>query len=213
MALCNRTIRWSVFGEDDAKAIWQASPNIIIASWHSTILLLPSGWNRVIRKWPNQRTRAAMLISLSRDGEPVAKAIKHMGLEAVRGSSTHKKKRRDKGGMRALSEALRILKTGGGICITPDGPRGPAEIAQAGPIIMSQRTGAPILPYAIISSPARRLKTWDGFRIPLPFTRGAIVFGDPVIPDQSTEKDALRLALENNLRAAMAKAESALQKK
>lgn len=213
MALCNRTIRWRVIGEDQAKAVWLDHPNIIIASWHSTILLLPSGWNRIIRKWPKQKTRSAMLISLSKEGEPVAKAIGHMGLEAVRGSSTHKKKKRDKGGMRALAEALKILKNSGGICITPDGPRGPAEIAQAGPIIMSQRTGAPILPYAIISAPSERLETWDRFRIPLPFTRGAIVFGDAVIPRDGADKEDLRLELEKNLKMATALAEAKLQKK
>ena len=208
MAICGRTIRWQVEGEDLAREIWLAYPNIIVGAWHSTILLLPSGWNRIIRKWPKQKTRSAMLISLSKDGEPVAKAIKHLGLEAVRGSSTNKKKMSDKGGMRALSEALRILKSGGGICITPDGPRGPAEIAQNGPIIMAQRTGAPILPYAIVSHGARRLNTWDRFRVPLPFTRGALVFGDAVIPRPGDDREMLRQTLEDNLNAAMARAEA-----
>lgn len=206
MAVCGRTIRWRVEGEELAREVWLTYPNIIVGAWHSTILLLPSGWNRIIRKWPQQKTRSAMLISLSKDGEPVAKAIKHLGLEAVRGSSTNKKKRSDKGGMRALSEALRILKNGGGICITPDGPRGPAEIAQNGPIIMAQRTNAPILPYAIISRGAKRLNTWDGFRIPVPFSRGALVFGDAVIPRPGDDREMLRQALEDNLNAAMARA-------
>lgn len=213
MALCNRTIRWTVEGDDEALKIWLEYPNIIVAAWHSTILLLPSGWNRIIRRWPQQKTRSAMLISLSKDGEPVAKAIKHLGLEAVRGSSTHKKKKRDKGGMKALAEALRILKSGGGICITPDGPRGPAEIAQNGPIIMAQRANAPILPYAIVSAPRKRLNTWDGFRIPYPFSRGALVFGDPVIPNADEDRESLRQKLESSLNAAMSRAETLAQKK
>ncbi|MEM8616920.1 MAG: lysophospholipid acyltransferase family protein [Pseudomonadota bacterium] len=213
MALCNRTIRWTVEGETEAFEVWTDYPNIIVAAWHSTILLLPSGWNRIIRKWPHQKTRSAMLISLSKDGEPVAKAIKHLGLEAVRGSSTHKGKRKDKGGVRALAEALRILKNGGGICITPDGPRGPAESVQPGPIIMAQRSGAPLLPYAIVSSPRKRLGTWDGFRIPYPFSRGALVFGQAVIPDKTADRETLRLQLEQNLNAAMARAEAIVQKK
>lgn len=213
MALCNRTIRWSIEGDKQALDTWLAYPNIIVAAWHSTILLMPSGWNRIIQKWPNQKTRAAMLISLSKDGEPVAKAIKHLGLEAVRGSSTHKRKKRDKGGMKALAEALRILKNGGGICITPDGPRGPAQVAQNGPIIMAQRTGAPILPYAIVSSPRKRLGTWDGFRIPYPFTRGAVVFGEPIIPHKDDDRETLRQRLEDNLNAALDRAEAIAQKK
>ncbi|MEO1407309.1 MAG: lysophospholipid acyltransferase family protein [Pseudomonadota bacterium] len=213
MALCNRTIRWQVEGDEEALKTWLAYPNIIVAAWHSTILLLPSGWNRIIQKWPQQKTRSAMLISLSKDGEAVAKAIKHLGLEAVRGSSTHKKKKRDKGGVQALNEAFKILKNGGGICITPDGPRGPAEVAQNGPIIMAQRSQAPILPYAIVSAPRKRLGTWDGFRIPYPFTRGALVFGEPVIPDAQKDREALRIQLETNLRKAMARAEALAQKK
>ena len=213
MALCNRTIRWTVEGEEEARKTWLSFPNVIVASWHSTILLLPSGWNRIIQKWPQQKTRSAMLISLSKDGEPVAKAIKHLGLEAVRGSSTHKRKKRDKGGMNALAAALRILKNGGGICITPDGPRGPAEIAQNGPIIMAQRTDAPILPYAILSAPRHRLNTWDGFRIPYPFTRGAVVFGTPVIPSKDEDREVLRQRLQDSLNAAMERAETLVQKK
>ena len=212
MALCNRTIRWTVEGEDEALEAWAHPSGIIVGAWHETILLLPSGWNRVIRKWPNQREPSAMLISLSRDGEPVAKAIKHLGLEAVRGSSANKKKRRDKGGSQALSTALKILKGNGGICITPDGPRGPARKAQNGPILMAQRSGAVIVPYAIVSSPTKRLNTWDGFRIPYPLTRGAVVFGEAVYPTPGADKETLRSALEQNLNAAMERAEAIVAK-
>jgi lysophospholipid acyltransferase (LPLAT)-like uncharacterized protein len=115
--------------------------------------------------------------------------------------------------MKALAEALRILKNGGGICITPDGPRGPAEKAQNGPIIMAQRAGAPILPYAIVSAPRHRLSTWDGFRIPYPFSRGALVFGEAVIPTAESDRETLRQKLEDNLNTAMARAEIMAQKK
>jgi lysophospholipid acyltransferase (LPLAT)-like uncharacterized protein len=213
MALCNRTIRWTIEGEHEAKTAWAAHPGLIVAAWHSTILLLPSGWTRLIRKWQPQKTKAAMLISLSKDGEPVAKAIKHLGLDAVRGSSTFKKKSRDKGGMRALAEALRIIKNGGVICITPDGPRGPAQVAQNGPVVMAQRTGAPILPYAIVSSPEKRLKTWDRFRIPYPFTRGAIIFGEIILPTPDDTRETLRQKLEDSLNAATVRAEAIAQKK
>ncbi len=213
MALCNRTIRWTIEGEDHARQVWSDHPGIIISAWHSTILLLPSGWTRVMRKWPKQRARAAMMISLSRDGEPVAKAIKHLGLEAVRGSAPNKKKIKNKGGIKALAEALKILKTGGAVCITPDGPRGPAEIAQNGPIIMAQRTSAPILPYAIVSSPEKRLKSWDRFRIPYPFSRGAIVFGEAIFAVPNENKETLRVKLETRMNQAIRRAEHLAAKK
>ncbi len=208
MALCGRTIRWIIEGDEAAKAAWLSESGTIIAAWHSSILLLPSGWNRAMRKWPPEHRDVAMLISLSRDGEPVAKAIKHLGLKAIRGSSAHKSKQKDKGGLRALTNAIRLLREGGAVCITPDGPRGPAEIAQTGPIVMAQRTGAPIIPYAVTSLPAKRLSTWDRFHIPYPFSKGAIVFGAPLIAEPNMSVESLRTSLEERLTAAMRRAEA-----
>ncbi len=205
MALCNRTIRWTIEGHEQARSSWANQTGIIIAGWHSTILLLPAGWNRAIRHWPGRTGPTAMMVSLSRDGEPVARAIAHMDLHAVRGSSRNKAKTHDKGGREALREALGILKRNGAICVTPDGPRGPAETVQNGPIIMARRAKAPLLPYAVVSAPAKRLGSWDRFRIPFPFTRGAIVFGEMLQPDG--DRDSLRLELERRLKAAIQRAE------
>lgn len=213
MALCGRTIRWTLEGDEQAKAEWAQNSSLIIVAWHSTIMALPSGWNRFIRKWPGQKPHTAMLISLSKDGEPVARAISYMGLESIRGSSAHKKKSKSKGGFQAVKEALTMLRAGAAICITPDGPRGPAEIAQIGPVILAQRANVPIIPYAIVTRPERRLSTWDRFRIPFPFTRGAIVFGDAIRPDPSTDRDTLRDQMETSLSMATRRAEQILDKK
>ncbi|MEM1087698.1 MAG: hypothetical protein AAGH90_08215, partial [Pseudomonadota bacterium] len=72
---------------------------------------------------------------------------------------------------------------------------------------------APLLPYIVISAPAKRLNTWDRFRIPLPFSRGAIVFGKPVIPEEGQDRDSLLAALQNNLDTALRIAEDTLKKK
>ena len=109
MALCGRTIRWKVEGLESAKSTWQEHDAIIVAAWHSTILTLPTAWTRHMRHWPGRRAPSAMMISLSADGEPVARAIKHLGLTSIRGSSGYKRKRRDKGGGAATSFANAIV--------------------------------------------------------------------------------------------------------
>lgn len=207
MALVTRTMRWTVEGDSQAKEAWGASEGVIVAGWHSRILLLPSGWTKLMRKWPGRRAPSAMLISLSPDGEPVARAIRHLGLEAIRGSSNHKRKRKDKGGSKAIVAAIRRLKSGGAVCITPDGPRGPMQRAQAGPVLLAQRASAPLLPYALAASPAKRLKTWDRFIIPFPFTKGAIVFGEPIETSRGDDVDAMRSLLETRLNEATKRAE------
>ncbi len=207
MALCGRTIRWRILGVDAAKAIFAAGSPVIFAAWHSQILLLPAGWTRQIRHWPGLPGPRAMMISLSADGEPVAAAIRHLGLDAIRGSARNKRKGKDKGGQAALSAALGALRAGGALCVTPDGPRGPAQRAGRGAALMAKRAGAVIIPYALAARPAARLNTWDRFLVPAPFGKGAIVFGDPIDGASATDVEAIGDALQHALDHANDRAE------
>jgi lysophospholipid acyltransferase (LPLAT)-like uncharacterized protein len=199
MALVAHTVRWTVEVDPAARQAWRDNDGVVVASWHSRIMILPSAWIRFIRNWKDRVNRAAMLISLSPDGEAVARAIDHLDLHAIRGSAANKKKRKDKGGARAIAEAARLLKSGSAVCITPDGPRGPAERVSPGAIMIAQRAGAPIVPYALSVKPCWRLDTWDRFIIPFPFTRGAIILGAPVEAPRSADPETLRAELQVRL--------------
>lgn len=208
MALINRTTRWQVEGDTRAREAFTEDRGIVIAAWHSRIMLLPAGWTRMMKRWPGLRAPAAMLISLSPDGEPVARAISHLGLEAIRGSKGNRKKRdKDKGGARAVAEAVQLLRAGGGLCITPDGPRGPAEEVSLGAALLAQRSGAIIIPYALSATHVRRLSTWDRFMLPFPFGRGAIVFGEPVRPGDGKRPQDLQAELQDALDVATRRAD------
>ena len=207
MALIAWTIRWRVEGVETARTSWSDTHGAVVAAWHSRILLLPSGWIRHMRHWPGPITDGAMLISLSPDGEAVAQAISHLGLKSVRGSGANKKKaKKDKGGARAIAEAVRLLRSGTAVCITPDGPRGPAEQVSPGAILIAQRAEVPILPYALAARPVIRLNSWDRFIIAFPFTRGAIVFGDPVPTSRDMSPETLRNLVQQSLDAATRRA-------
>lgn len=209
MALVGRTTRWRIEGADEARAFLKDhSSGLIFACWHETILLMPSGWNQSVRHWPERPARAAMMISLSPDGAAVAEAIRHLDIDVVRGSTSNKKKAdKDKGGGRAIAEASKRLREGSYICMTPDGPRGPRRRASPGAVTLGQRAGAVIVPYAIASKPAPRLNTWDRFIIPLPFARGAIVFGPPIRCGRAASLDALTEALQTGMDIATRRAE------
>ncbi len=207
MALVAHTVHWTVEVDPAARQAWRDNDGVVVASWHSRIMILPSGWIRFIRGWNDRVNKAAMLISLSPDGEAVARAIDHLDLHAVRGSAANKKKRKDKGGARAIAEAARLLKSGNAVCITPDGPRGPAEKVSPGAIMIAQRAGTPIVPYALSVKPCWRLKTWDRFIIPFPFTRGAIILGPPVEAPRSADTETLRTELQVRLDEATRRAD------
>ena len=60
----------------------------------------------------------------------------------------------------------------------PDGPRGPAEVVKPGIVGLARLSGAAIVPVAVGASSEWRLGSWDGFRIPRPFARCVVRFGD-----------------------------------
>ena len=181
-----RTLRFRC-EEAAVSALWRARTPAIYAAWHGRILLLPYlyGWRR-----------ARVLASRSRDGELVTRFVGCFGLEAVRGSSS-------RGGAEAIRLLARSLAEGRDVVLVPDGPRGPREIVKPGIVSLARLSGAPIVPVALGASAQWRLRSWDEFRIPRPFARCVLRFGEPlVVPadaDRATQETA-RKEVEARLR-------------
>lgn len=177
MRFCFATIRWTHENEEAAQAVWAQGGGVLCAFWHSRIGLSPACW-------PLDRAQPAKaLISLSADGEFIAKAVARQGFPAVRGSSANKDKAEAaKGGTQALRDGLRQLKVGG-LAVTPDGPRGPVRQMAEGLPLMAKISGAPVLFIGLSCKPAIRLNSWDRAVLPLPFGKGAIVWDKAVYPE------------------------------
>ena len=144
-------------------------PPVIYALWHNRFFCVPPAWNRLC--YGHRKTVA--LTSASHDGDMVARAMAVFGLGSVRGSSSRR-------GVAALVGLKRALNEGLDICVTPDGPRGPRYKLQPGIIKLAESTGAPIIPIHVRFSSAWRLKTWDRFVIPKPFSRVEVTFAEPI---------------------------------
>ncbi len=170
MRFCFATIRWTHQNQGVAEAVWKQGGGVLCTFWHSRIGLSPACW-------PLDRAQPAKaLISLSPDGQFIARAVALQGIPAVRGSSANKDKAdRAKGGSQALRDGLRQLKIGA-LAITPDGPRGPAREMAEGLPLLAKLSKAPVLFIGLSCHPAIRLNSWDRALLPLPFARGAIVW-------------------------------------
>jgi lysophospholipid acyltransferase (LPLAT)-like uncharacterized protein len=170
MRFCFATIRWTHQNEGAAEAVWKQGGGVLAVFWHSRIGLSPACWPL------DRATPAKALISLSADGEFIAKAVARQGFPAVRGSSANKDKAKAaKGGTQALRDGLKQLKVGA-LAITPDGPRGPARQMAEGLPMLAKISGAPALFIGLSCNPAIRLNSWDKAILPLPFGKGAVVW-------------------------------------
>ncbi|MDP1777345.1 MAG: lysophospholipid acyltransferase family protein [Brevundimonas sp.] len=177
MRFCFATIRWTQVNATAAEQIWADGGGVVCAFWHSRIALSPACW-------PLDRAQPAKaLISLSPDGQFIARAVGRLGIPAIRGSSANRDKAdRAKGGSQALRDGLKQLKVGA-LGVTPDGPRGPVRVMAEGFPLLARLSGAPVLLIGLSCNPAIRLNSWDGALVPLPFGRGAIVWEATRYPD------------------------------
>jgi len=159
-----RTLRYEI--DDRAGVIGKpVNENYIGALWHNRLLIFPF----VLRRFFSNRGGAA-LISASRDGELLADAIKRFDFDVVRGSSSRL-------GARAILQLTDVLASGRDVVITPDGPRGPAYELGPGIIFLAQKSGAPVVPVNMEYSSYWRLKSWDRFILPRPFSKVRVIIG------------------------------------
>jgi lysophospholipid acyltransferase (LPLAT)-like uncharacterized protein len=189
MRFCVATIRWTRENEAVAEQVWADRGPVICLFWHSRISLTPACW-------PHHRAQEVRaIVSLSPDGQFIARAMGKVGFPSIRGSSANKDKAdRAKGGSAALRDALRQLRTAG-VALTPDGPRGPMRVMGDGVAVMARLSGAPVLFIGLSCRPAIRLGSWDRAILPLPFGRGAVVWDIDTFPEGlSTEEVTLRWA-------------------
>lgn len=191
------TTRWTTINAAGAEPAWRGDVPVIVAFWHNRLALMPYCW-------PSPKP-FHMLISGHPDGQLIARAVGAFGIKTIAGSST-------RGGGGAVRELVRKLKAGESIGITPDGPRGPAHVAQDGVIALARLSGAAILPAAVSVSNRLRLKTWDRLIVGLPFGRGVMVWGDPIaVPrdcDEATAR-ALQQRVQDELNRVSAAADEA----
>ena len=163
-----------VNNEQSVGALRRAKQPIVFALWHGDMLPL---------LYHHRDEQVSVLVSEHRDGELIARVAQSLGFRTVRGSTS-------RGAGRALVGLARELAAGHDVAITPDGPRGPARSFAPGALIAAQRAGAPVITVGVAVQKAWRLKSWDGFIIPKPFTRVSIAYSDPVQLDSATAREA-----------------------
>ncbi|MGH9929377.1 MAG: lysophospholipid acyltransferase family protein [Pyrinomonadaceae bacterium] len=182
--LIGRTIRWQVEGWENWEAATRDGLVPIYTFWHNRVFLATYFW---------QKRRIVVMTSQSFDGEYIARFIQRFGYGAARGSST-------RGAVGAIIEMTRLMRAGSPTAFTIDGPKGPRYVAKMGAVLLAKKTGQPILPFTITAQRFWEAKqSWDGFQVPLPFSRARVDIAEPIYVSADAndeELEAKRSALQ-----------------
>lgn len=195
------TCRVTVIGKDETNGepLPQQSRSVLYTSWHRGLLYF-------VYHFRNRQ--GAIIASRSMAGEFISALLVHLGLVPIRGSS--KKGQIDKGGHEALLQMEEYLRRGGSGGSVTDAPHGPAHVSKVGIVVLSQRTGVPIVPVMWAANRYHRFGTWDRMILPYPFSRIVFYYGTPMtVPQEATreEVETIRAELSDRLNRMMAEAD------
>jgi lysophospholipid acyltransferase (LPLAT)-like uncharacterized protein len=158
------SLRYRPLGPDLGDGRVHLADRFIYAIWHENLLLPAARFGG-----PD----LAVLISAHADGQVLGGLITAMGMEMVKGSTT-------RGGVEAVRKLISPDTRWRNLAVTPDGPRGPRRVVQQGILYVASRTGMKIVPVGVGYRRPWRLKSWDRFAVPKPFSRVRCVTGEPV---------------------------------
>lgn len=159
---------------------------MILLLWHDRLF--------VASRLANDHFRLPVmtLVSASKDGAWLVAFFKTMGLAAVRGSSNRR-------GAAALIALTRSMRAGNHAGVTPDGPKGPARVCKAGAVTLAKLTGAPFMILGISYQSCWRLKSWDRFALPKPFSRVRIRIEKQTLGGAEESEEAVTSRLQQRL--------------
>ena len=185
VSLLGLTWRVRVYGTEHLHGLRRHGRPFAYALWHRHLLPLV---------WYHRGDPTSLVVSAHDNGGYLARAARGWGYDLIRGSST-------RGGFGAFRRMLRVLRAGGEIAVTPDGPRGPAGVVKPGVVAAIQIAEASIVPVAAWASSAWKLRSWDGFSIPKPFARLHVVYGTPLRLSKDVARTEAARLLERRLDA------------
>ena len=176
VALLSKTYRYSTVGDD------YKGKKCIYTFWHRNLFPLV---------WKHRNEKIGILVSLSKDGDKIAKPLEFLGSSPIRGSTA-------KGSTVAVKK-MRRHSTHYSLGITPDGPKGPLFKIKDGVLFIAYITKIPIQVIDVEAQDAWIFNSWDRFVLPKPFSRVKLSYLEPIFVRTKKEIKTKKSLLEKQM--------------
>tara|TARA_Y100000768_G_scaffold386097_1_gene373686 strand:- start:3399 stop:4028 length:630 start_codon:yes stop_codon:yes gene_type:complete len=170
------TSSWKYHGVENFRRLIGSNQPVLICVWHG-FFIFPMNFLK------NYYKETKIVSSTHPDSMVLAKVLNDYGFSLIKGSST-------RGSKNVIKEMMRGLKDSNSIiAITNDGPKGPARIAKGGAISLAKKFNAKLVFISGRSSNYIKLKTWDSFIMPKPFSKNEVYINEIRYPNDEIADD------------------------
>ena len=185
------TLDFTIEGDDELRLLAARKKNFIVATWHTFvyagIFLLHSRGLYIYSDHPRTRSYEESWTHWFR--EIGIKTLASLGFDVLDASLGKQSA--------GVVNFIKLIKGGRPALVAPDGPHGPIYRAKPGVIYMARKADSVVLPVGFGFSRRVVLPNWDDFALPLPFSRVAMVIGEPIEPGHElTDEEMERLTAE-----------------
>lgn len=177
-----RTTKWERIGFESYEADIARGVPRVLCCWHEHL-----AYTTYLRDWSDHPL--VVMASKHADAQIATADMTDRGIDVIELATSG-----DNSG--SIRSAVHALKAGKSLGITVDGPLGPRRRVKTGAIVIGGLAGAQVVPCSFAVSRSIRLKTWDQFIVPLPWSRGVLAVGSGFVPPRRSEYKDMREAAD-----------------
>ncbi len=171
-----KTCSWKYHGEEKLREIHESSRPVLICLWHGYFIFPMIFLKR-------NYSFSKVVSSTHKDSMVLAAVLQKFGFSLIKGSSS-------RGAKNVLKKMIGQYKNPQSITIiTNDGPKGPPRVAKEGSILLAHKSKAKIIFISGKSNKFWRLKTWDRFILPKPFSKNDVYINAIDLPQKIKDKE------------------------
>ncbi len=187
--IIDSTVNLHLVGYEHVSAILRSGRQVLVVVWHGRGLLPIFFFQGMPLLVYSSHPRDGSFRGISRPVRRLTLAsLQHLGYRVFDASTFPSEPR-------GVIRFLQLLEHGRGGVIAADGPSGPMLRAKPGAVFMAKKTGVDLLPVGAAIRDAIAMDSWDRFEIPRPFTRAALIIGEPIdVPPDLNDAGLERLS-------------------
>jgi len=198
--LLGASVRQEVIGGEHLDQALASGRSIVFASWHGqTHLLYPLIHGRL-----DMSKMVMMVVGDARAGvlQRFAKSVRIATYPVAQEDQTM-------AGARNFLRLAQLLRDGRYSFMTPDGPDGPARVAKEGVAFLAERAEALVVALGGYGRYCYRIRRWDRYALPLPFSRVYASVRPPVTLERGGDRELFLRDLSVEMDAAVGEAHRA----